>query len=107
MKTVTYLKASFLTVIMLLTISFMMSYKNKTDENVKVATIYTYNSADKSEGDFAKTANWMSVSIAPGCAPTGDRPCNITVPAGSSLAAEIGGLTNAQVLAIHPNQRKP
>lgn len=31
----------------------------------------------------------------------------MTVPEGSSLSDVIDGLTNAQVLAIHPSERRP
>lgn len=76
-------------------------------ESKSADTVYTYNSANTSEGSFANPANWMVVSSPASCLSTGNRPCNITVPSGSTLSAQIGGLTNTQVLAIHPTQRKP
>lgn len=105
MKTFKFLQTHFLLAAALLTAGITMSFEMA--ENTKADTIYTFNSSDLSEGSFAKTANWMVVSSAPGCLTTGNRPCNIVVPTGSSLAAEIGGLSNSQVLAIHPTERKP
>lgn len=85
-----------------------MSFKKSGDKAVKADTIYEYNNSNSTaEGEFAKTANYQVVSIAPSCATLGDRPCSFLVPSGSSLGAQIGGKTNAQVLAIHPSQRKP
>ena len=84
-----------------------MSFKKSDDKAVKADTIYEYNSNSTAEGEFAKTANYQVVSAAPSCATLGDRPCSFLVPSGSRLGAQIGGKTNAQVLAIHPSQRKP
>lgn len=105
MKTIKFLQNHFLLAAALLTAGITMSFKMA--ENNKADTIYTFNSSDLSEGSFAKTANWMVGSSTTGCLTSGNRPCNIVVPSGSSLSSEIGGLTNSQVLAIHPTQRKP
>ena len=105
MKMKQFLRLGFVLASILLMAFAVQSFKGP--ETVAADTIYTYNSADVSEGAFAKTSNWMAVSSAPSCLTTGNRPCNIVVPSGSSLGAQIGGRTNSQVLAIHPSQRKP
>lgn len=105
MKTLHFLATQLFLGIALFSAGIAMSFT--TADDVKADTIYTFNSTDLSEGSFAKTANWMVVSSAPGCSTSGNRPCNIAVPAGSSLASEIAGLNNSEVLAINPTERKP
>lgn len=104
MKTISFLKRHFLVAIALLTggvtISFTMAEKKAT------ATEYYYNSNDLTEGAFATVGNWSS-SISPSCLSSGKRPCKMTVPTGTVLTDQIGGKTNAQVLAIHPDERRP
>ena len=104
MKTLQFLKINFMLVVALLTAGITMSFKMA--ENRAVDTVYYYNSSDVSEGSFATVGNWSS-SISPSCLSTGARPCKMSVPSGSSLTAQIGGKTNAQVLAIHPSERRP
>lgn len=84
-----------------------MSFKKGGDKAVKADTIYEYDSNSTAEGEFAKTANWEVVSTSPSCAISGTRPCSIVVHSGSSLGAQIGGKTNAQILALPLMERKP
>ena len=107
MKHLQFIRTHFLLAVALLTAGITMSFSANNPDSDKADTIYTYNSADLSPGAFANTANWMVVPSAPGCVTSGNRPCNIAVPAGSTLASQISGLSNSQVLAIHPTQRKP
>lgn len=80
--------------------SFKVMEKKSADKQ------YFYNSSDVSEGAFAEVANWQE-GTSPSCITSGNRPCSMTVPEGSSLNDVIDGLTNAQVLAIHPSERRP
>lgn len=105
MKTISFLKNHFMLMVALLTAGVTMSFK--VAESHEDDTVYTYDSFDLSPGAFANTANWKVVSSVPACASSGKRPCNMIVPAGSTLGAQISGLTNSQVLAIHPTERKP
>lgn len=91
--------------IALLTAGVTMSFKMAEKEKA-VETVYYYNSNDLSEGAFATVANWSS-SISPSCLTSGDRPCKMTVPEGTSLSDQIGSKTNDDVLAIHPDERRP
>lgn len=106
MKTKSFIKAHGMWVVALLTAGITMSFQMAEKEAVD--TIYTYNSSSTAEGEFANSSNWMVVLSTPSdCELQGTRPCNITVPEGSTLDSQIAGLTNAQVLAIHPLERKP
>ncbi|MBU8883851.1 hypothetical protein KSK37_12215 [Kaistella sp. DKR-2] len=105
MKTIHFLRTHFLLMAAILTAGITMSFK--MTEKTTADSIYTYNSDKVTEGSFANTANWMVVSSAPSCQSTGNRPCNIVVPAGQTLASQIAGLNNSQVLAINPTERKP
>lgn len=76
-----------------------MSFK-KTVKNADDITYY-YNSNNMSEGSFHNVSNWTTASSgAEGCVSEGVRPCRVIVPEGSTLNAELGSKTNAQVLAI-------
>lgn len=69
-------------------------------------TQFYYNSSDVTEGSFSDVNKWTE-GTSPSCLVSGDRPCKMIVPEGSSLNDQIGGLTNAQVLAIHSGERRP
>ena len=83
-----------------------MSFKKSGNKAAKVATIYYYNNTDTSPGAFSNVANW-STGGSNVCESRGSRPCQAIVEEGQTLNDVIGGLTNAQVLAMHPNERKP
>ena len=104
MKTISFLKKHFMLMVALLTAGVTMSFK--VGESHKAETVYYYNSSDLSEVAFANVSNW-STAIKPTCLATGNRPCSMVVPQGSSLNDQIGGKTNDEVLAIHPDERRP
>ncbi|OPB71135.1 hypothetical protein [Elizabethkingia meningoseptica] len=75
--------------------SFKVMEKKAADQ-----TFY-YISEDMNEGAFHNTANWTnSASGSAGCVTSGDRPCKVIVPEGSSLSSVLGSKTNSQVLGI-------
>ncbi|MGV4415471.1 hypothetical protein [Chryseobacterium sp. T1] len=67
---------------------------------------FYYNSTNTSEGAFSNVNNWVE-GTSPSCLESGNRPCSMIVPEGSDLEDVISGLTNDQVLAIHPTERRP
>ncbi|KMQ65272.1 hypothetical protein ACM39_16445 [Chryseobacterium sp. FH2] len=67
---------------------------------------FYYNSTSTAEGAFQNVSNWVE-GTSPSCLISGNRPCSMTVPDGSDLGDVISGLTNDQVLAIHPTERRP
>ncbi|MCG2793417.1 MAG: hypothetical protein L6262_07735 [Weeksellaceae bacterium] len=81
----------------------VMSFK-MTEKKTDVQQFY-YNSTDTSAGAFSQESNW-AVGAGSSCLTTGNKPCTITVPEGQDLIDVIGGLTNPQVLAIHPMERR-
>ena len=66
---------------------------------------FYYNSTSTSAGAFANVSNWAE-GAGSSCLTTGNKPCTIAVPEGQDLVDVIGGMTNAQVLAIHPSERR-
>ncbi|WP_157676727.1 hypothetical protein [Chryseobacterium sp. T16E-39] len=66
---------------------------------------YFYNSNSVAAGAFSNVSNWAE-GAGSSCLTTGNKPCTITVPEGQDLVDVIGGLTNPQVLAIHPSERR-
>lgn len=104
MKTLSFLKTNIMLATALLTVGITMSFKMA--ESKSVDTVFYYNSNDVSEGAFATTGNWSS-SISPSCLTSGNKPCKMVVPEGTSLSDQIGGKTNDEVLGIHPNERRP
>ena len=104
MKHLQLIKTHFMLAAALLTAGVTMSFK-VAEENA-AETVYYYNSNDVSEGAFATVGNWSS-SISPSCLTSGNRPCKMTVPEGTSLSDQIGGKTNDEVLDIHPDERRP
>lgn len=105
MKTISFLRTNFIGVVALLMVIITMSFTMTGTKGVD--TEYEYNSASTMPGAFGNTSNWKMATSSPSCELTGQRPCRIVVPAGSTLVAQIGGKTNSQVLAIHPTERKP
>lgn len=83
-----------------------MSFKKSGNKAAKVATIYYYNSTDTSPGAFSNVANWSTSGVAD-CLESGTRPCRMVVQEGQTLEDQLGGLSNAAVLNIHPDERKP
>ena len=77
----------------------------KMAESKTVDTVYYYNSNDTDPGAFAEDTNWTT-SESFSCITLSDKPCKMTVPPGTTLNDQIGGKTNAQVLAIHPTERR-
>lgn len=104
MRTIKFLKLKLMLVAAVLTIGVAMSFASRESED---AIVYEYDNSSTMEGAFGNPANWAVTTSSPSCLSIGQRPCRITVLAGSNLAAQIGGKTNAQVLAIHPTERKP
>ncbi|MCW4452448.1 hypothetical protein OK344_09525 [Kaistella sp. BT6-1-3] len=104
MKNITFIKTNMMLAAALLTAGVIMSYK--VAEEKAAETVYYYNSNDVSEGAFATVGNWSS-SISPSCLTSGNRPCKMVVPDGTSLSDQIGGKTNDEVLDIHPDERRP
>lgn len=68
-------------------------------------TTYHYVSNSTAPGAFATPSNWEE-GESDVCATTGNKPCEIEVPEGSSLSAELSGKNNAQVLAINPSSKR-
>ncbi|WP_379964473.1 hypothetical protein [Epilithonimonas sp. UC225_85] len=81
------------------TMSFKIIEKKAADQQ------FYYNSTDTSAGAFSQESNW-AVGAGSSCLTTGNKPCTITVPEGQDLVDVIGGMTNSQVLAIHPSERR-
>lgn len=104
MKNITFIKTNMMLAAALLTAGVTMSYK--VAEEKAAETVYYYNSNDVSEGAFATVGNWSS-SISPSCLTSGNRPCKMVVPDGTSLSDQIAGKTNDEVLDIHPDERRP
>ena len=103
MKTISFLRNHFLVAIALLTAGVTMSFKMA--ETQAVDTVFYYNSNDVSAGAFSDDSNWTTTESF-SCITLGDKPCKMTVPPGTALSDQIGGKTNAQVLAIHSNERR-
>ena len=82
----------------------LMSFKI-AEKKTAVSQFY-YNSTDISEGAFSNVSNWAE-GTSPSCLTSGNKPCSMIVPDGSDLEDVISGLTNEQVLAIHPLERRP
>ena len=99
MKMQSFLKTNALAIMALIFAGSLMSFKlaenNTEDQN------FYYISEDMSEGAFHDVNNWTSAeSGSTGCVTSGERPCRVIVPDGSSLSTVLGSKTNAQVLDI-------
>lgn len=77
-----------------------MSFKMAADP-----TTYHYVSNSTAAGAFATTSNWAE-GESDECQTTGNKPCEIEVPDGSSLSTLLSGKNNAQVLAINPGSKR-
>ncbi len=110
MKMIHYLKANMLHIAGLLAIVLAMSFtfgpgkteKRDNPEKVETAnTVYYYNSDEMGAGAFADPSHWKTTNANGACgSPQPFRPCQITVPAGSSLSSILSGKSNADVLDI-------
>ena len=94
-----FLKTNALAIMALIFAGSLMSFKlaenNTADQN------FYYISEDMTEGAFHDVNNWTSAeSGSTGCVTSGERPCRVIVPDGSSLSTVLGSKTNAQVLDI-------
>jgi hypothetical protein len=87
------------------TITMKMNQFLKIAEKKAESTQYYYNSNSVATGAFSQESNWAEGSGS-SCVMLGNKPCTITVPEGQDLIDVIGGLTNDQVLAIHPSERR-
>jgi|SRR5690606_8387607 len=94
------LKMNLFAVVALAIAAITMSFKLTND-----SVTYHYVSNSTAPGAFATVSNWTE-GQSEECQTTGNKPCEIEVPEGSSLSAELSGKTNAQVLAINPNSKR-
>lgn len=103
MKINQFLKINSVAIAAIMFTGAVMSFKiiEKKAEPMK----YFYNSNSVAAGAFSQVSNWAE-GEGPECVTTGNKPCTITVPEGQDLIDVIGGLTNPQVLAIHPGERR-
>ncbi|WP_066439299.1 hypothetical protein [Chryseobacterium sp. CCH4-E10] len=104
MKINQFLKINAVAIAAIMFTGALMSFK--IVEKKAAETQYYYNSSDVTEGSFSDVNKW-AIGTSPSCLTSGDRPCKMIVPEGDSLEDQIGGLTNAQVLAIHAGERRP
>lgn len=93
------LKVNLLMVAALAIGAVTMSFKMTDD-----STVYHYTSNSTAAGAFANVSNWAEGDG--DCGTTGNKPCEIEVPDGSSLSDIIAGKTNAQVLSINSGSRR-
>ena len=100
-----HLKKAIVATVVLAAAAFTTQSFTKT-ETVTSDTVFYYDSPDTSPGAFADVNNWSTTGSS-SCIAKGNRPCQILVPEGTTLDDQIGGMTNEQVLALHPNERKP
>lgn len=100
MKTLQFLKSNFMVAAALLTAGITMSFTMAEKSNDKLSTIHYYVSDNMNEGAFKDTANWNILNDDISCGSQRIRPCQLTVPEGSTLTAVLGNKTNSQVLSI-------
>lgn len=79
--------------------SFKIVEKKTADQQ------FYYNSTDTSAGAFSQESIW-AVGAGSSCLTFGNKPYTIAVPEGQDLVDVIGGMTNSQVLAIHPSEKR-
>ncbi|WP_312362416.1 hypothetical protein [Sphingobacterium sp.] len=94
------LKTNLFAVVAIAIAAVTMSFKLANN-----STTYHYVSNSTAPGAFATPTNWEE-GESDVCATTGNKPCEIEVPEGSSLSAELAGKNNAQVLAINPSSKR-
>jgi len=103
MKTIKFLKSSFMPVVAIVTAGLTMSFEMAE----KADTTYYYNSTDTSANAFADAGHWMvGDPEEQDCFEEGNRPCRIDVPQNQTLSSMLAGKDNAQVLNIAQG-RKP
>lgn len=110
MKIIHSLKANILQIAGLIAIVLTLSFtfapgktekRDNTDKVETVDTVYFYASNDMSTGAFADPSHWSTTNTNGTCgSPRPIRPCQIIVPAGSSLSSVLSGKDNADVLDI-------
>ncbi|QBO58385.1 hypothetical protein [Chryseobacterium salivictor] len=110
MKTIKFFKANILQIAGLIAIVLTLSFtfapgktenRDKPEKVETVDTVYHYISSDMTSGAFAEPANWSTTDANGECGePDPIRPCQITVPAGSTLSSVLSGKNNNAVLAI-------
>ncbi|MFT4092236.1 MAG: DUF6520 family protein [Niabella sp.] len=93
--------------IVAMSFTFGGNERSEAGTKTKAATTYFYiKTGTISAGDFANTANWSTTNNDEDCDISGNRPCQLDVPDGSTLSAQISGKSNAEVLALD-DSRKP
>lgn len=110
MKMIHSLKANILQIAGLIALVLTLSFtfapgktekRNKAEKIETVDTVYHYVSIDMTEGAFADPSNWSTTNANGECGePRPIRPCQITVPASSSLSSVLSGKDNSDVLEI-------
>lgn len=110
MKFIHSLKANILQITGLIALVMTLSFTiapgktekhNHPEKVVAVDTVYHFVSSDMTAGAFANPSNWSTTDANGACgSPRPIRPCQITVPAGSSLSSVLSGKDNEAVLAI-------
>ena len=101
MKTLSFFKINFMGVVALLTVALTMSFTLAEKSADRASTIHYYVSDDMAEGSFKQASNWSTTNDDDVlCGSLQIRPCQITVPTGSTLNATLGNRTNSQVLSI-------
>lgn len=101
MKTLSFFKINFMAAAALLTATLTMSFTLAEKSADHASTIHYYVSDDMTEGAFKEAANWSTANDDEVlCGSLQIRPCQITVPTGSTLNATLGNKTNSQVLSI-------
>ena len=106
MKPIQFLKVNAWAIAAVIVAGTTMSFKMAEKQAKADDQVFYYNSTDTSPNAFANPANWSETPTF-SCSTTGNKPCKMVVPAGEELIDQIGGLSNAQVLNIHPTERKP
>lgn len=110
MKMIHSLKSNILLIAGLIAVVLTMSFtfasgktenRDKAEKIETVDTVYHYVSSDMTAGAFATPSNWSTTNANGECGePRPIRPCQITVPTGSSLSSVLSGKDNGDVLEI-------
>jgi len=107
MKNLKNYAMAFLALIIAATSLTIMSFKEKSENKISVeSTQHFYNSEETDEDAFADPMNWSTNDSSNECEPTGNRPCQISVPDGQTLSQILTGKTNNEVLDLSSG-RKP
>lgn len=91
---------------LILTTALTFAFKAEGGDNHKKQdpTTFHYISNSTAAGAFATVSNWSEGEG--DCGATGNKPCDVEVPEGSTLSAILAGKNNSQVLAINPSSRR-